>query len=54
MEQNNFLKLNCSNTELMLIGKLVATCKADHISLIVDSNMVIPTSLLLNLGVLDP
>jgi len=34
--QNNFLKLNASKTELMLIGT-VAIRKAEQVSLIVDS-----------------
>lgn len=51
---HNFLKLNCSKTELMLIGtvRTVATWKIDHVSLVVESNMVLSTSQELNLGVI--
>jgi len=43
--QNNFMKLNGSKTELMQIGTVAATTrKAEQISLIVDSSMLIPTS----------
>lgn len=52
---NNFLKLNGSKTELMQIGTVAATRKAEQISLIVDSCTVIPTSQVRNLGVIfDP
>jgi len=35
--QNNFLKLNASKTELMLIGTVVAIRKAEQVSLTFDS-----------------
>lgn len=53
--QNIFLKLNGSKTELMHICTVAATRKAEQISLIVDSSVVIPTSQVQNLSVIfDP
>ncbi len=50
--QSNFLKLNGSKTELILIGTVASTRKANGISLAVDSSIVHPSSQVQNLGVI--
>lgn len=53
--QNNFLKLNGSKTDLILICIVPTDRKADQISLVVNSSMVFPISQVGNLGVIfDP
>lgn len=49
---HNFLKLNCSKTEVLLIGTPAAIHKGSNLNLIMDDSVVLPSAQARNLGVI--